>query len=202
MPIDESPQEGGNPVGEAAGSRGIGMAKSWYVLHTYAGFEGRVKASLVERANQMGLVEKLGQVLVPTEDVIEIKDGKRRTSRRKFFPGYVLVELETPLTDETVQMIKETPKVTGFVGGGTHPIPLTTDEADSMLKQVDSGTAAPREQVRFIKGDNVRIIDGPFLGFNGLVDEVDTDHNRVKVLVSIFGRSTPVELGFLQVERI
>lgn len=178
------------------------MNKNWYVIHTYAGFEGRVKTSIVERANQMGLVEKLGQVLVPTEDVIEIKDGKRRTSRRKFFPGYVLVELETPLTDETVQMIKETPKVTGFVGGGARPIPLTSDEADSLLKQVDSGTATPREQVRFIKGDNVRIIDGPFLGFNGLIDEVDGDHNRVKVLVSIFGRSTPVELGFMQVERI
>jgi transcriptional antiterminator NusG len=180
----------------------MGMGKDWYVIHTYAGFEGRVKTSIVERANQMGLVEKLGQVLVPTEDVIEIRDGKRRTSKRKFFPGYVLVELESPLTDETVQLIKETPKVTGFVGGGARPIPLTADEADSLLKQVDSGTAAPREAIRFIKGDNVRIIDGPFLGFNGLVDEVDADHNRVKILVSIFGRSTPVELGFLQVERI
>ena len=178
------------------------MGKDWYVIHTYAGFEGRVKTSIVERANQMGLVEKLGQVLVPTEDVIEIKDGRRRTSKRKFFPGYVLVELESPLTDETVQLIKETPKVTGFVGGGARPIPLTADEADSLLKQVDSGSAAPREAIRFIKGDNVRIIDGPFLGFNGLVDEVDADHNRVKILVSIFGRSTPVELGFLQVERI
>ncbi|MEW6542085.1 MAG: transcription termination/antitermination protein NusG [Nitrospirota bacterium] len=178
------------------------MSKNWYVIHTYAGFEGRVKSSILERASQMGLVDRVGQVLVPTENVIEIKDGKRRTSKRKFFPGYVLVELESPLTDETVQMIKETPKVTGFVGGGTRPIPLTEEEAESMLKQVDSGTAAPREQIRFIKGDNVRIVDGPFLGFNGLVDEVDTVHNRVKVLVSIFGRSTPVELGFLQVERI
>jgi len=188
-----------------AQSEGVGESsvnKNWYVIHTYAGFEGRVKASILERANQMGLVEKLGQVLVPTEDVIEIKDGKRRTSKRKFFPGYVLVELESPLTDETVQMIKETPKVTGFVGGGTRPIPLTSEEAESLLKQVDTGTAAPREQIRFIKGDNVRIIDGPFLGFNGLVDEVDQDHSRVKVLVSIFGRSTPVELGFLQVERL
>lgn len=178
------------------------MSKNWFVIHTYAGFEGRVKASIMERANQMGLVEQLGQVLVPTEDVIEIKDGKRRTSKRKFFPGYVLVEMESPITDDAVQMIKETPKVTGFVGGGIRPIPLTEEEAQSMLKQVDTGTAAPREQIRFIKGDNVRIIDGPFLGFNGLVDEVDQDHSRVKVLVSIFGRSTPVELGFLQVERI
>jgi transcriptional antiterminator NusG len=180
----------------------MSMSKSWYVIHTYAGFEGRVKASILERANQMGLVDRLGQVLVPTEDVIEIKDGKRRQSKRKFFPGYVLVELESPLTDETMQLIKETPKVTGFVGGGTKPIPLTPDEAESLLKQVDAGTAAPREAIRFVKGDNVRIIDGPFLGFNGLVDEVDVDHSRVKVFVSIFGRSTPVELGFLQVERI
>ncbi len=178
------------------------MGKNWYVIHTYAGFEGRVRASLVERANQMGLVDRLGQVLVPMEDVIEIKDGKRRTSKRKFFPGYVLVELETPLSEDTIQLVKETPKVTGFVGGGAQPIPLSSEEAESLLKQVDTGTAAPREQIRFIKGDNVRIIDGPFLGFNGLVDEVDSDHNRVKVLVSIFGRSTPVELGFLQVERI
>ena len=114
------------------------MTKSWYVIHTYAGFEGRVKASLMERANQMGLVEKVGQVLVPTEDVIEIKDGKRRTSRRKFFPGYVLVELESPLGNETLQMIKETPKVTGFVGGGTVPTPLTNEEVESLLKQVDA----------------------------------------------------------------
>jgi len=176
--------------------------KNWYVIHTYAGFEGRVKTSLIERANQMGLVERVSQVLVPTEAVIEIKDGKRRTVRRKFFPGYVLVELESPLGDETLQMIKETPKVTGFVGGGTVPMPLTPGEVESLLKQIDVGKVEPREQVKFIKGDNVRIIDGPFLGFNGLVDEVDQDHSRLKLMVSIFGRSTPVELGFLQVERI
>lgn len=177
------------------------MGKSWYVIHTYAGLEGRVRANLVERAHQMGLADRVGQVLVPMEDVIEIKDGKRRMSKRKFFPSYVLVELETPLADETIQLVKETPKVTGFVGGGAQPIPLSHEEADSLIKQVEIGTAAPREQVRFIKGDHVRVIDGPFLGFNGLVEEVDSDHNRVKVLVSIFGRSTPVELGFLQVER-
>jgi len=177
------------------------MNMQWYVIHTYAGFEGRVKASILERASQVGFGDSVGQVLVPTEDVIEIRDGKRRTSRRKFFPGYVLVEMGTPVADELVQMVKETPKVTGFVGGGNVPIPLSTEEVESLLKQVDSGTAGPREQIRFIKGDNVRVVDGPFLGFNGLVDEVDSDHSRVKVLVSIFGRSTPVELGFLQVER-
>lgn len=178
------------------------MEKRWYVIHTYAGFEGRVKSSILERANQMGLSERVGQVLVPTEDVVEIKDGKRRTSRRKFFPGYVLVELEAPPSDEALQMIKETPKVTGFVGGGARPVPLSDEEAESMLNQVVSGAATPREQIQFAKGDNVRIIDGPFLGFNGLVDEVDVEHGRVKTLVSIFGRSTPVELGFSQVERI
>ncbi len=178
------------------------MSKQWFVIHTYAGFEGRVKTSITERANQMGLVDKVGQLLVPTEDVIEIRDGKRRTARRKFFPGYVLVELESPITDDMAQMIKETPKVTGFVGGGNLPIPLSGEEVETVLKQVDSSAAGPREDIRFTKGDNVRVVDGPFLGFNGLVDDVDTDHNRLKLLVSIFGRSTPVELGFMQVERI
>jgi transcriptional antiterminator NusG len=149
----------------------------------------------------MGLQEELGQVLVPTEDVIEIKDGKRRASKRKFFPGYVLIELEAPVTDEAVMMIKDTPKVTGFVGGGTRPIPLTVDEAESLLKQIETGATVPRERIIFSKGDNVRIIDGPFMGFNGMVDEVDSDHSRVKALVSIFGRSTPVELAFSQIER-
>lgn len=176
------------------------MAKSWYVIHTYSGYEGRVRAALRERATQMGLQEELGQVLVPTEDVIEIKDGKRRASKRKFFPGYVLVEIEAPVKDETMMMIKDTPKVTGFVGGGTRPIPLTDEEVDSLLKQIESGATTPREQIIFSKGDNVRIIDGPFMGFNGLVDEVDSDHSRVKALVSIFGRSTPVELAFSQIE--
>ncbi len=177
------------------------MAKDWYVIHTYAGYEGRVMASLGDRATQVGLQDEMGQVLVPTEDVIEIKDGKRRASKRKFFPGYVLVELESPVKDETIMMIKDTPKVTGFVGGGTRPIPLTSEEADSLLKQIETGESLPRERIIFSKGDNVRIIDGPFMGFNGLIDEVDSDHSRVKALVSIFGRSTPVELAFSQIER-
>ena len=176
------------------------MAKSWYVIHTYAGYEGRVRASLGERAAQVGLQDEMGQVLVPTEDVIEIKDGKRRASKRKFFPGYVLVELESPIKDETFMMVKDTPKVTGFVGGGIRPIPLTSEEADSLLKQIET-ESVPRERIIFSKGDNVRIIDGPFMGFNGLLDEVDSDHSRVKALVSIFGRSTPVELAFSQIER-
>ena len=177
------------------------MSKNWYVIHTYAGYEGRVRTSILERINQMGLSEALGQVLVPTEDVIEIKDGKRRASKRKFFPGYVLLESEGILSDEAAAMIKDTPKVTGFVGGGIRPVPLEPGEAENLLKQLESGVTTTRERVYFDKGDSVRIIDGPFLGFNGLVDEVDTDHERVKALVSIFGRSTPVELAFSQVER-
>jgi transcriptional antiterminator NusG len=176
------------------------MGKNWYVVHTYAGFEGRVKDSILERASQMGLQDKIGQVLVPTEDVIEIKEGKKRTSTRKFFPGYVLVEMD--MSNESWQMIKETPKVTGFVGGGSQPIPLAQEEVDTLLKQIDSGTAVPRQKEEFHKGDSVRIIDGPFLGFNGMVDDVDQERSRLKVLVSIFGRGTPVELGFLQVERL
>ncbi len=176
------------------------MAKHWYVIHTYAGYEGRVRTSLEERASHMGLQKEFGQVLVPTEDVIEIKDGKRRASKRKFFPGYVLVELEDPLKDETLIMIKETPKVTGFIGGGTRPMPLPQEEADSFLKQIEAGVAAPRERVIFSKGNTVRIVDGPFMGFNGVIDEVDDDHGRVKVLVSILGRATPVELVFAQIE--
>jgi len=177
------------------------MTSHWYVIHTYAGFEGRVRTGIVERANQLGMGEAVGQVLVPTEDVVEFKEGKRRTSKRKFFPGYVLLEANGPINDEMVAMIKETPKVTGFVGGGVRPIPLDPEEVSTLLNQLEAGVSAPRELANFSKGDNVRIVDGPFLGFNGLVDEVDQDHARVKALVSIFGRSTPVELAFSQVER-
>jgi transcriptional antiterminator NusG len=178
------------------------MANHWYVIHTYAGYEGRVRAGIVERANQLGMADAVSQVLVPTEDVVEFKDGKRRASKRKFFPGYVLLESKGPLGDDVVNMIKETPKVTGFIGGGNRPIPLDPEEVDTLLKQLESGVTAPRELANFSKGDNVRIVDGPFLGFNGLVDEVDQDHGRLKALVSIFGRSTPVELAFSQVERV
>lgn len=178
------------------------MGSHWYVIHTYAGYEGRVRTGIVERANQLGMTDSVIQVLVPTEDVVEFRDGKRRASKRKFFPGYVLLEASGPLGDDVVNMIKETPKVTGFIGGGTRPIPLDPEEVSTLLKQLESGVTAPRELANFSKGDNVRIVDGPFLGFNGLVDEVDQDHARVKALVSIFGRSTPVELAFSQVERV
>jgi len=176
------------------------MAKRWYVVHTYSGYENRVKTSVEERAKQLGVTDRFGQVLVPTEDVIEIREGKKRVSTKKFFPGYVLVEMD--LDDVTAQLIKETPKVTGFIGGAMQPAPLSDEEVATLLQQIGSGSAQPRSKMHFAKGDDVRIIDGPFLGFNGVVDEVDPDHNKVKVLVSIFGRSTPVELHFLQVERV
>lgn len=176
------------------------MEKNWYVIHTYSGFEGRVKASLEERIKTLGLEEKIGKVLIPTEEVVEIKDGKKRVSTKKFFPGYVLVEMN--MDEEVQQLVKSTPKVTGFLGGGTVPSPLSQQEVDVLLKQMDEGVAPTREKTQFDKGDQVRIIDGPFLGFNGVVDEINVDQSKVKVLVSIFGRSTPVELSFLQVEKV
>ena len=175
-----------------------GKPKRWYVVHTYAGFEGKVRTSVLGQCKSKGMQETIDEVLVPTHEVVEIKNGKKKTSTRKFFPGYVLVHME--MTDEAWQLVKATPKVTGFVGGGTVPLPLTDDEAETLLKQIDSGASVPREQAEFSRGDTVRVIDGPFLGFNGLVDEVDVARSKVKILVSIFGRSTPVELNFLQVE--
>lgn len=176
------------------------MSKGWYVVHTYSGYEGRVKSSIEEKIYSLGLEEQIVQVLVPTENVIEIKEGKKRISTKKFFPGYVLIEME--LSDETWQLIKSIPKVTGFVGTSERPLPLSGEEVETLLGQIDSRTATPREKIHYSKGDSVRIIDGPFLGFNGVIDEVNQDQGKVKVLVSIFGRATPVELGFLQVERL
>lgn len=176
------------------------MEKNWYVIHTYSGYEGRVKASLEERIKTLGLQDKVGKVLIPTEEVVEIKEGKKRVSTKKFFPGYVLVEMD--MDDELQQLVKSTPKVTGFLGGGLNPSPLSQHEVDVLLKQIDEGVGKPREKTQFEKGENVRITDGPFLGFNGVIDEVNPDQSKVKVLVSIFGRSTPVELSFLQVEKV
>jgi transcriptional antiterminator NusG len=177
----------------------VTVAKQWYVIHTYSGFEGRVKSSIEERAKMTGMDKQISRVLVPTEEVIEIKEGKKRVATKKFFPGYVLVEME--LDDNTLQFIKETPKVTGFLGGA-RPSPLSESEVEVLLHQIDVGTTQTRSKSQLEKGDSVRIIDGPFIGFNGMVDEVNADQQKVKVLVSIFGRSTPVELGFLQVERL
>lgn len=175
------------------------MEKRWYVIHTYSGFEGQVKARLEERVKSLGLEDRVGQMMIPTEQVVSIKEGKKRMLTKKFFPSYLLVEMS--MDDELQSLVKNTPKVTGFLGSALSPTPLTEQEVAALFKQVDEGATERPERVQYEKDDTVRIIDGPFLGFNAVVDEVHPVHEKVKVLVSIFGRSTPVELGFQQVER-
>ncbi len=174
--------------------------KNWYVIHTYAGFENRVKTSLEERAVQKGFTETIGKVIVPVQNVTELKEGKKRVSSRKVFPGYVLVEMEP--TEEVIQFVLLTPKVTGFLGNGANPIPMSKHEVDELFDRIESGTAMPSPSQHFSEGETVRITDGPFQGFSGMISDVDNDHGKLKVLVSIFGRQTPVELDFLQVERL
>ena len=178
----------------------LSVGKNWYVIHTYSGYETKVKESIEERAKSSGMQEKISRVLIPTEEVVELRQGKKRTTSRKFFPGYVLIEME--MSDDTWHLVKTTPKVTGFIGGKEKPTPLSEEEVGIILKQIETGIAVPKSKVQFQKGDNVRISDGPFLGFVGIVDEVDSERGKVKVMVSIFGRSTPVELDFLQLERL
>ena len=176
------------------------MAKRWYVVHAYSGFEKQVKRSLEDRIARSDLQEYFGQVLVPTEEVVEMKGGQKRRSDRKFFPGYVLVEME--MTDDTWHLVKDVPKVMGFIGGtADRPAPITEREADVILNRVQEGVDKPRPKVLFEPGEMVRVIDGPFNDFNGVVEEVDYDKSRLKVAVLIFGRSTPVELEFHQVEK-
>ncbi len=173
---------------------------NWYVVHTYAGFENKVRASILETVAKLNLQDKIAQILVPTEEVLSLKGGKKRKSQRKFFPGYILVEME--LDDNTWHIVKDTPKVTGFVGGSTNPTPLSAEEVSVIMKQAEEGAVAPTQpKVAYQKGDRVRVIDGPFSNFIGSVEEVNPSHGRLTVMVSIFGRSTPVELEFLQVER-
>jgi transcriptional antiterminator NusG len=173
------------------------MAKNWYVVHTYSGFEEKVKLSIEDRAGKKDLEEKISRILIPTEKVIELKAGKKRESDKKFYPGYILVEMD--LDDETWHLVRSTPRVTGFVGG-TKPVPIPEEEVEIILQQLEKGPA-PQVKTQFQKGESVRIIDGPFTNFLGYVDEVDMDHGRLKVMVSIFGRQTPVELHFFQVEK-
>ncbi|BCB95718.1 transcription termination/antitermination protein NusG [Dissulfurispira thermophila] len=173
------------------------MAKNWYVVHTYSGFEEKVKASIEERIKLKGLEDKITRILIPTEKVIELKGKKKKETDKKFYPGYILVEME--LDDETWHLIKNTLRVTGFVGGAK-PVPLPQEEVDVILQQLERGSA-PIVKGRFEKGENVKITDGPFANFVGCVDEVDVDHGRLRVMVSIFGRQTPVELSFSQAEK-
>ena len=176
------------------------MAKRWYVVHAYSGFEKQVKRSLEERIERAGKQDDFGDVLVPTEEVVEMKGGQKRRSDRKFFPGYVLVEME--MNEDTWHLVKDVPKVMGFIGGtAAHPAPITEREADAILNRVQEGVDKPRPKVLFEPGEMVRVVDGPFNDFNGVVEEVNYDKSRLRVAVLIFGRSTPVELEFHQVEK-
>jgi transcriptional antiterminator NusG len=176
------------------------MAKRWYVVHAYSGFEKQVMRSLQDRIERAEMQDMFGQILVPTEEVVEMKGGQKRRSDRKFFPGYVLVEME--MTDETWHLVKDVPKVMGFIGGtADRPAPISKKEADAILNRVQEGVDKPRPKVLFEPGEMVRVVDGPFNDFNGVVEDVDYDKSRLKVAVLIFGRSTPVELEFHQVEK-
>ena len=176
------------------------MAKRWYVVHAYSGYENTVKKSLEERIARAGMEEHFGDVLVPTEEVVEMKGGQKRRSDRKFVPGYVLVEMD--MTDETWHLVKDVPKVMGFIGGtADRPAPITQKEADAILNRVQEGVDKPKPKVLFEPGEMVRVVDGPFNDFNGVVEEVNYDKSRLRVAVLIFGRSTPVELEFHQVEK-
>jgi transcriptional antiterminator NusG len=176
------------------------MAKRWYVVHVYSGFEKKIAQQIKEQAAQKGLADQFEEVLVPSEDVVELRRGQKINAERKFFPGYVLVKME--LTDEAWHLVKDTPKVTGFLGTKTRPSPITEAEADRIMKQTQEGVERPRPAILFEIGEQVRVADGPFTSFNGTVEEVDEEKGRVKVSVSIFGRSTPVELEYSQVEKV
>ena len=176
------------------------MSLRWYVVHAYSGFESQVKRSLEERIKLHGMEDQFGEVLVPTEEVVEMRDGQKRKSDRKFFPGYVLVQME--MNDDSWHLVKETPRVMGFIGGTSdRPAPMTDKEAEAILNRVQEGAEKPRPKVLFEAGEVIRIIDGPFNDFNGVVEEVDYEKSRLRVEVSIFGRSTPVDLDFSQVEK-
>lgn len=176
------------------------MALQWYVVHAYSGFESQVKRGLEDRVKRSGLDEHFGQILVPTEEVVEMRGGTQRKSERKFFPGYVLVEME--MNEETWHLVKDVPKVVGFIGGkADKPAPITPKEADAILQRVRDGVDKPRPKVLFEPGQVVRVVDGPFNDFNGVVEEVDYEKSRLKVSVLIFGRATPVDLEFSQVEK-
>jgi transcriptional antiterminator NusG len=175
-------------------------SKQWYIIHTYSGFEQKVADSLRGRAQAFGFADKIGQILIPTEEVVEVRSGKKVNSKRLMYPGYVLVEME--MNDDLWHAVKSTPRVTGFVGGGNTPVPLSATEVNDILYRQATSAERPRPKQTFEKGETVRINDGPFSNFSGKVDEVNSDRNTLRVLVTIFGRATPVELEFGQVEKI
>ena len=176
------------------------MSAKWYVLHVYSGFESKVAEAIKEKAQKQGLAENVEEILVPTEEVVEVKRGQRVNAERKFFPGYVLAKLD--MNDDVWHLIKDTPKVSGFLGaGGNKPVPISEKEAQRILQQVQEGIERPRPSVIYDIGEEVKVVDGPFASFNGTVEEIDEEKAKLKVTVSIFGRATPVELEYSQVEK-
>ncbi len=175
------------------------MAKNWYIIHTYSGFEKKVAETLKSRIEAGGLSPQFGEVMIPTEDVIEMRGGKKVVTSKLFYPGYVLVEMD--MNNDTWHMVRSTPRVTGFVGSGQLPAPLTEEEVDRILHRVEVAAEHPKPKLKFDRGENVKITDGPFKDFTGMVDEINDDRSTLRVMVTIFGRSTPVELDFYQVEK-
>jgi transcriptional antiterminator NusG len=176
------------------------MAKQWFVVHTYSGFENKVKEAIEQRAKIFGQEEAIGQVVIPTEEVVEVRKGQKRITPQKFFPGYVLVEMD--LNDDSWHLVKSTPKVTGFVGSGPRPAPLPQEEVDEILRQMEVGAEKPKPKSIFQKGDKVRVVEGPFVNFTGTIEDMNPERGKLKVMVAIFGRLTPVELEYYQVERM
>jgi transcriptional antiterminator NusG len=202
----ESGEEDGSPEPSAEHPAAEGQPEAvpasnmhWYIVHTYSGFENKVAESLRTRAEAFGFANRIGQILIPTEEVVELRNGKKVTSKRLVYPGYVLVEME--MDDDLWHAVKATPRVTGFLGGGNVPTPLTADEVNQILYRQQTSAERPRPKLSFEKNETVRIIEGPFTNFQGKVDEVNTERGTLRVMVTIFGRSTPVELEFLQVEK-
>jgi len=197
-PVEQPADEAAEAPAAAAGYDEA-SPKKWYIIHTYSGFENKVAESLKTRADAFGFADKIGQVLIPTEEVVELRNGKKVTSKRLVYPGYVLVEIE--MSDQLWHEVKNTPRVTGFVGGGNSPVPLSADEVNQILYRQQSSAERPRPKMTFEKNDSVRIVDGPFANFSGKVDEINPERGTLRVMVTIFGRATPVELEFLQVEK-